>query len=68
MNVGQLIRALKKMPVKADVYFANHDHSEYETDNIVNRARYMQISKMSDSEKEQRTPGNPEEDYVVLRP
>ncbi|MGR3177271.1 MAG: hypothetical protein ACUZ8E_04375 [Candidatus Anammoxibacter sp.] len=31
MNVSELIKELKKMPKTAEVYCADHDHSEYET-------------------------------------
>jgi hypothetical protein len=37
MTVKKLISELKKMPPELEVYFADHDHSEYEWNNKVHR-------------------------------
>lgn len=68
LNVKQLISKLKKLPQNLPVYWADHDHDTYETNNEANRVHVIDPLEMNDIQREWRTPGNPDERYVVIRP
>lgn len=38
MTVNALIKELKKLPGNLEVYWADHDHAQWETNNTVQRA------------------------------
>ena len=45
MKVKQLIAKLKKMPLDTEVYFADHDQSESEVNNRVNKVELIRFDK-----------------------
>lgn len=75
MKVKKLIALLKKMPQDLDVYIADHDHGEYETNSIIGNCELVDKSEM-DNDTESRHKVNPfyeafngtPEMYVVVRP
>jgi hypothetical protein len=52
MNVGELKKRLKNIPNHLEVYWADHDHSRYEWNNIVGHADVVDRSEMDESERE----------------
>ena len=75
MKVKKLIAILKKIPQDLDVYMADHDHGEYETNNKIGNCELVDKSKMDDDTKNlhannpfyEAFNGTPEM-YVVIRP
>lgn len=77
MTVKQLIKELKKMPPDTIVYWADHDHGQYEFNNVVGSVELIDRSNMDDYEKENeiinymgtnRSEMGYEYKYVVIRP
>jgi len=70
MKVSELIKELKKLPQNLEVYWADHDHGEFETNNIAGRVVNIDKSKMTkysndkSDESFQLTP----QKYVLIRP
>jgi len=75
MKVKKLIAILKKMPQNLEVYTADHDHGQYETNSLVGCCELIDKSEM-DNETGKRHSDNPfyeafngtPETYVVIRP
>ena len=63
MKVKQLIAKLKKMPLDTEVYFADHDQSESEVNNRVNKVELIRFDKDDEQNICQL-----EGEKVVLRP
>lgn len=75
MTVKQLISKLKKLPPNLEVYSADHDHGEFETNTILNYCDLIDKKDMSESVKEQHNNdpyyecfNNTPKRYVVVRP
>jgi hypothetical protein len=71
MKVSKLIAELKKMPKDLEVYWADHDHNEFEVNDIARKVYLMDKSEgVKDWHKsalkmnEDFTPDK----YVVIRP
>lgn len=75
MKVKKLISLLKKMPQDLDVYTADHDHSEYETNSIIGNVCLVDKSEMDSYTKNLHKNNqlyeafnSTDEVYVVIRP
>jgi hypothetical protein len=75
MKVKKLIALLKKMPPDLDVYMADHDHSEYETNSLIGDVCLVDKSEMDNYAKHlhkndlfYRSFNSTDEVYVVIRP
>lgn len=76
MTVKQLINKLSKMPQNLQVFTADHDHSEYETNSPVNGCYLVDQSEMDYEDVKRHTCNKNEADelynhpkkYVVVRP
>lgn len=73
MKVDQLIKELNKLPKNLEVYWADHDHGTYETNNRCGQVHLVNKNEMTefDNDKDcglsdcfQHTPKK----YVCLRP
>jgi len=73
MKVKDLIKELNKMPKNMIVYWADHDHGTYETNNEVGRCEFIDKNEMTkfnndeihgDNECYKNTPRK----YICLRP
>lgn len=73
MTVKQLIKKLEKMPKNLQVYWADHDHGRFETNNIANFVELVDKNEMTEIENDDNcrysdcykdTPNK----YVVIRP
>jgi len=69
LTVDQLIKKLQKVKnKKLIVFWADHDHGDFETNNMVNHVLYVNQDEASDRQRSDECFDQQPEEYIVLRP